>query len=167
MNMRFSFDSVPPFRRYPWLYALVVVVSMGIVALFIGIFVYMYFGTGGGTKRVAAPETPADKSDRLEVMNVLNSFQLEEGEVPLSDPRDKLFEKRREHLASALARLKAVETQGSIQSAQNDLIKLFSAWDDRLRLGMDSYDLRDSFIALGKKYPWMNTLLWLIMLNKL
>ena len=165
MNNRFSFDVLYPFRRYPWLYTLVIVVSVGIVILFIGLFAYHYFGTG--TKRVIAPETAADKSDRLEVMNVLNRLHLEEGQTPLSDPTEKVIEKRREHLASALERLKAVETQGSIQSAQNDLIRLFSVWDERLRSGQDAYDLRSSFITLGKKYPWMNTLLWLIMLNRL
>lgn len=165
MNMRFSFDAAYPFRRYPWLYTLVIVVSVGIIVVFIGLFVYNQYRTG--TKGVVAPETAADKSDRLEVMNVLNRFHLEEGQTPLSDTTEKVIEKRREHLASSLQRLKLVETQGSIQSAQNDLIRLFSVWDDRLRSGQDAYDLRGSFITLGKKYPWMNTLLWLIMLNRL
>lgn len=163
--MRFSFDALYPFRRYPWLYTLVMVVSVGIAILMIVVSVYTHYGAG--TKPVIAPETAADKSDRLEVMNVLNRFHLEEGQTPLSDTAEKVIEKRREHLASALERLKAVETQGSIQSAQNDLIRLFSVWDDRLRSGQDAYDLRGSFITLGKKYPWMNTLLWLIMLNRL
>ncbi|MBI4090681.1 MAG: hypothetical protein HY422_01530 [Candidatus Komeilibacteria bacterium] len=164
MNNRFSFDAAYPFRRYPWLYTLTVVVSVGIVILFVGLLLSTYYDRS--SSRTAAPETSADKSDRLEVMNVLNRFHLDEGQVPLSDPPEDRVRKRREHVASALSRLKAVETQGSIESAQNDLIRLFSVWDDRLRSGQDTYDLRASFITLGKKYPWMNTLLWLIMLNR-
>lgn len=165
MFNRFSFDSVAPFRRYPWLYTLVITACVGVMVLFSGLTLYHYFGKG--PKSVVEQETPVDKSDRLEVMNVLNRFHLDEGQVPLDSNPEEKNAKRQEHIASALARLKLIETQGSIQSAQNDLIKVFSSWNERVRSHQETYALRSSFITLGKKYPWMNTLLWLIMLNRL
>jgi hypothetical protein len=111
--------------------------------------------------------TPRFQSDQVAIMNILNRFQMDEENLPKDLDEDQRKLRRLQHFKRVRGSLAALQAEGTLEEAQFDLIRIFSNWEDLLLTNEDTYLLRGEFISIGKSYPWLNTLAWLIVLNRL
>lgn len=164
---KITFDNSRPFRRSPWLYAMVGLVALGIVVLLV-VVAWFSLSDDRVLRQPSGPiETSGEKSNRLAIMNALNAFHLQESAVAKTASTEDKLEAKKEHVGEVIQKLEAVKTEASMQSAQNDLLQVFGAWEAKLRAGASGEELKSDFVSIAQKYPWLNTLVWIIILNRL
>lgn len=149
-------------RRVLFILGLIVVVALAFVAFLV--IRNRKAGTTGGTLYV---ETPQEKNDQLVLMNILNRFHLEQGRVSETASAKVKNETLKKNLQLMTSDLEATKSEGSAEEARLDLVVLMKRWQSYIDKGEDPKILRDNFIALGKKYTWLDTILWILLLNRL
>jgi hypothetical protein len=166
---RISFDTLPSFRKSPWLYGIVVVLCFGISALLVfGAWYGLQHRTVGNIFQPSEPIiTPGEKNDRLILMNILNSFHLKEGAISKKDSIQARTIAQKEHIQEVIRKLEAAKIEGASSGAQGELLAVFKEWDARLVSASSTADLKPAFVTIAQKYSWLNTLVWLIILNRL
>lgn len=111
--------------------------------------------------------TAEDIQDQLGIKNVLNRFYLEGRTVPDKATDDERAQLLVQSLKLVQRNLNAIDAYGSTDRARSDVLELFRTWEQRLVAHEDTADLREEFKTIGKKYPWLDALAWLILLNRL
>lgn len=164
-----SLDAAHPVRRSPWLYVLIVLLSLGVA----GLLVYgAWHGFGQGVqKTVLQPstpvETPGEKADHLVLMNILNSFHTQEAAIPKKDSASKRRQIHEQNVQQVISKLNSAQIHDQSKDAQNALLDVFKQWDVRLTEASSTASLKPAFVDIAAKYSWLNTLVWLIILNRL
>ncbi|MEK7583748.1 MAG: hypothetical protein AAB490_00750 [Patescibacteria group bacterium] len=101
-------------------------------------------------------------------MNVLNDFgKSSELLEAASSGADRIYIQS-EEIHQAIDDLKGFSTgDGYLDSARDDVVRALIAWDELLLVGGDQASVREQLIAVGTKHPWLNTLVWFIVVNRL
>ncbi len=164
-----TFDSASPFRKYPWLYGLVAVLSIGIVFL---LLIGAWYAWRHHAETVNSPEgrptvNYQQDADRMTILNILNTFHKDELAVPQKDPVKKKQAAHREHVEGVIGKLEAAKVNNEEKDAQGELLSVFKRWDDTLQHASSTASLKPDFVDIAAKYQWLNALVWIIILNRL
>lgn len=153
-------------RRNPLLYWLTGIVAFVLLVLVIAASLLpLVFKKTISTSNQVSPNASTDIArGNIEILNLLNQFHLRGGQNAPSTAASAVTQSEISELKQSLS---AVEVGGTTVNARNDLVMLVSRWEEYVASGNDARDIRDSFISLGEQYPWLQTLLWLIILNRL
>jgi len=96
------------------------------------------------------------------VKNVVVSFATGDCQVTMDDYVQS------EKIHQAIDNLQGLSTGGGyLDDARDDVVHALTAWDEFLLIGGDQASVREQFVAIGTKHPWLNTLVWFIIVNRL
>lgn len=113
-------------------------------------------------------ESPGDKNDRLALMNIVNSLSQSENTLPANASLADRLKKRSADIGVALDRLQTTQfTTPAIEKARKDLVTVLLKWQSYLKDKKDTKELRSDLTNLGREYPWLDALVWIIALNRL
>ena len=156
---RFSFDTIPSFRNSPFLYGLIGVVACGL-GILLGAALFFQASTAPQHRETLEADAPT----RTSILNILNKFHRDETASARGAPAS--ASQSRQHIAQVITGLSSIQPS-AILKVRNDLIGIFQVWDSYLAQGKDTAELRDRFLHLSSAHPWLDTMLWLIVLNRL
>lgn len=153
----------------PWLlgFAAVIIISTSLIFAF---FLVSYEGNES-PRRANSNEivfSAAEKGDKLAIMNLLNAFSLtssaQAGDTTRTydDNASKL-----QQVQQLREKLQTMHTTGPSRDARDDLVGVLNHWYILLQTTEDDRAIRDELLGIGKEHPWLDTLMWLIVLNKL
>ena len=157
---RYSFDAISYFRNSPFLYGLIGAVACGL-GILLGAALFFQISK---TTPQSAQTLEADAPTRTAILNILNKFHRDE---TTSDPEAPVSAvQRRQRIAQVITGLSSIQPSAALK-VRNDLISIFQVWDSYLAQDKDTAELRNRFLKLSSGYPWLDTMLWLIVLNRL
>ena len=108
--------------------------------------------------------SPAEQAQRLSVMNILNTFVANHTMTATSN--DTHADTAIKNIDETTSQLKALSVSESLVPAKDDLIKLFTEWSALAKAHKNTDELKNHFAAMGSHYPWLETLIWIIILNR-
>ncbi|OGY91394.1 MAG: hypothetical protein A3B31_02325 [Candidatus Komeilibacteria bacterium RIFCSPLOWO2_01_FULL_53_11] len=171
--MTFTFDTIRAFRHAPFLYFFVFFIALGLCVL-------LFFVLSRGEETFIAQrsiptyaeywvtETQDQRGARSVIMNVLNGFGNDpEFLAAEASDTDRIYVQS-EKIHQAIDNLQGLSTGGGyLDDARDDVVHALTAWDEFLLIGGDQASVREQFVAIGTKHPWLNTLVWFIIVNRL
>ena len=170
--MAFTFDTIRAFRHTPRLYFFVIFVALALCTLLFSVL----FGSDAFLARerrkpayaeYQANETLDQRATRSAIMNVLNGFYLDaELLAAAASDTDRIYIQS-ERIHQAIDDLKGFSTDGYLDSARDDVVRALISWDELILLGGEQAVVREQFITIGTTHPWLNTLVWFIIVNRL
>lgn len=144
-----------------------------VIVLIAGAVVFFVWFIGQPERAQPRPQVqpaagaPKQESDQLAMMNILNRYQREEGARDATEKNPAKNEGARARLARTEQELRALSLDQTLAIPRDRLVETFALWQASLDEKKDLQPVRKAFIELGTEYPWLNTLAWLIVLNRL
>jgi hypothetical protein len=120
-----------------------------------------------GPQSVGRFENPAEKADRIVLMNILNTFHLEEAKISKKDTPKQRRAAQSEHVQHVIDKLEVASIGEANAGAQEELLDVFKRWDAKLSEASSTVDLKPEFVSIAAEHSWLNTLVWIIILNRL
>lgn len=147
-----------------------IALGLGAVALAVFAVVWILFNQKEAPRATHVTPSVVFESDaerdRLTMMNILNRYHARESQLQMAGKKGTAANQS-ERVNGVEQELRALTVDDSLTQVRERLIVTVDLWQERLSAGSDLQPVRDQFIDLGAEYDWLNTLVWLIVLNHL
>lgn len=153
------------FRDQKWLYIFVAATMVGVCVLLLVLIFYKGSPLSQASLERRLADITVDTKGKVALMNILNAFHNDEQRA--ADRNATSSAEQLQRIQTTEGRLKGLTFSGDLKVAQDDLTSFFSQWDTTLSDGGDKREVSQQLNALARKYPWLNTILVLILLNSL